>query len=337
MSVGLHLVVAGLLASGQTSAVTVQLGPQDSFEVTEDGRKVRGRVAEVTADTIVIYSMGARVPIPLSAVTKIDRVGESKKDGAAIGFGVGAALSFALLAKLCANSNCSDYSSNIDPRFTLGIGLLGAGIGTILDGLIDGRKTIYRAGAGQRLGPPAPRPVPSVRPSRNDAVVFGRFGWGGVSDDEGSVGSGATVGTGLVIPIGRRVGVQLEYDRHSRRRDFEFNRKFVGTEQLATVKALYFFRHDQALRPYVAIGFGAIDSRSRSESPQLILGPGLIVTQGPLEVHRRHSTGGTFGLGMGLEGHVGRRLSVLTDLAFDLGNPDALSSSRLTIGAGWRF
>jgi hypothetical protein len=341
MTGGLHLLMAGLLASGPGQASTtsspIQLGPQDRVEVTEDGRRIRGRVSEITADTIVIYSMGTRVDIPLTSVTRIDRFGESKKDGAAIGFGAGAALSFVALAKICANTNCSDLSSNIDPRFTLAVGLLGAGIGAIVDGLIDGRKTIYRAGTGQRLEPGKPRPIPSVRPSRSDAMLFGRIGRGGISDDEGSIGSGATLGAGLLIPVSRRMAVQLEYDRHARQRNFEFNRTFSGTEQLATVKALYFFRPDRAARPYVGIGFGAIDSRSRSESPTLILGPGLIVTQGPLEIHRKHSTGGTFGVGMGLEGQIGTRLSVLTDLTFDLGHPNALASTRLTVGAGWRF
>ena len=342
----LTLMLAGLLAisTAQSSQdvepkpptiVVVKSGERIEI-VGNDHTTVRGRLGEVTADSIVVRTNGGPENIPLAAVQRADRVGDSLINGAAIGAAIGGGTALALMVKICNNTNCSDTSSNLDPRLTLLGTAIGAGVGVLIDKAFEGRRTIYRTGTGQTLAPhDAPRR--STAAASSHPVIFGRVGWGRIDDDEGSLGSGASIGAGVLVPIARRLGLQIQYDRQTRSREFEFGRGFFGTEQLVTAKALFFFRSSEAVRPYAGVGLGFMDSRRRSVSPTFSLGPGLQVISGPPEIFRYHTSGGTLGFAVGMEARVTSRLSMLGDLTLDLGSPEALSSTRLTIGAGWHF
>ena len=218
--------------------------------------------------------------------------------------------------------------------------------------MIDGRKTVYRGGQAEPS-----RAAPTVQPSRTQSnrfapTVFGRVGWARLTDDEGSLGDGTTVGVGIIVPVASNVGfwrsvaVQIAYDRHDHRRDLESGAPpgivfsgggFTGTEQLVTAKALYFFREDAAVRPYAGIGVGFLDSERQSEFPTFVLQPGNMVVPGPSEIFRYHTTGAGLGFAAGVEARMTRRLSLLGDLTLDLNQREALGSTRLAVGAGWRF
>jgi hypothetical protein len=334
-------VLAGLLAIGATQAPAIPdtqasatIAERDRVEVLDQKGAIRGRVASLMDEVLVIDTFEGRVAMPVAGIRRIDRVGDSLANGAAIGAGIGGGSTLALMAKLCTNTGCADTSANLDPRIALLGTLIGAGIGTLIDAAIESRSTVYSSGAGQAPGlGTAPR-ASDGRAGKN-VMVFGRLGWARVTDDEGWLGNGASAGAGIVVPIGPRLGVQVAYDRHTRSRDFEYGGGFFGTEQLLTAKALFFFRPDAAVRPYAAFGLGMIDSRRRSEFPTFT--PGFLrPVTGPPEILHYHSRDAALGFGAGFDAKVTRHVSVLGDLTLDIGG-EALGSTRLTVGAGYRF
>ena len=268
-------------------------------------------------------------------------VRDSLVNGVAIGAAIGGGAALAAMARACSNTHCSDTSANLDPRMALVGALAGAGIGALVDAAIGGLKPVYRAGTDQ-----APAPSRARSLTRAPGIVFARAGWSGLSDDEGSLGSGATFGAGVVVPLGPRFGLQIAYDRQTHRRDLESGAPpgvapppagFSGTEQLFTAKALMFFRADKAVRPYAGLGLGLLDSRRVSEFPNYTVGPGGIIVPVGSEVYRYHSSDVGLGFAAGLDGRVTTRFSILADLTLDLARESALGSTRLTVGGGWRF
>jgi hypothetical protein len=271
--------------------------------VTDDQHPIRGRIAEITDDSLVLELDGTRARLPLATVQRIDRVGDSVANGVAIG----------------------------------------AGIGALIDGVIEGTTNVYRAASGQA---PSMQPAPAIPPT-NRLTLVGRAGWAGLSDDEGSLGSGPTIGFGVIIPIRRRFGLMIAYDRHTHRRDLEAlgppgtpppSGGFSGTEQLLTAKALVFFRSDKAVRPYAGFGIGYLDSERVSEFPTFFTQPpGLTVVAGPPEIYRYHAREFGLGFAAGFTARLTDKFSALADLALDISHPSVLSSARLTAGVGWGF
>jgi hypothetical protein len=337
----LELLIAGLLAQGPTVPATpLPLAPGDRVVVAGDDRSIRGRIAEVSADALLLDKDGGRVAMPFATVQQIDRLGDSTINGAAIGAALGGVSAISAMALACGNTNCADTSANIDPRLTLLGALAGAGIGALVDAAIDKRTTVYRSGDVQ---PPVAQAASTSRAPRE---VFVRFGWAGLSDDEGSLGTGASVGAGVIVPLGRRFAAQIAYDRHTHRRDFDdaappgiapSRRGFSGTEQLVTSKALIFFRRDRAFRPYAGMGVGFLDSERVSEFPNYISQPGGGIVSAPPDIYRYHTTEFALGFAAGFDARVWKQFSILGDLSLDLSNPSALSSARLTAGGGWNF
>jgi hypothetical protein len=258
-------------------------------------------------------------------------VRDSLVNGTALGAAIGGATALLVMAQACRNNNCSDVSASLDPRFTLFGAAVGAGIGALVDSLVRQRAP---GGIGPQPAPAAAAPTPS---GPSPFVVMAHAGRGQVSDDEGGLGGGATVGGGVRVPLGRRTGLQISYDRQQRTRDFEFGRRFTGTEQLLMGRMLWFFRTAEAVRPYIGAGIGLLASRSVSESPTLSLAPGLQLMPGPVERHEARSRGMAIGFSTGMDARIARHLSLLADLSIDIEGRHALASTRLTVGAGWRF
>jgi hypothetical protein len=319
------------------------LFPGDRVVVSDGRQSIRGRLASVTADEMTLDQDSTPLRIPLATVRQIDRIGDPLFNGAAIGGGIGAATALGAMAMSCSNSGCSDTSSSLDPRIALVGALGGAAIGALLDKAVERPRTVYTAGAGQA-------PVFSPRPSGGDGApqtVFARVGWASFADDEGGLGDGGSVGAGAIVRVWRNIGVQVAYDRHSHRREIESGGPpgsnvtggFTGTEQLLTVKTLFFARAGRAVRPYAGIGVGYLDSKRMSEFPTFTLPPqGIpIPVPGPPEIFRYHTRGAGMGFAAGALARVTNRLVVLGDISVDFANPDALSSARLTAGAGYRF
>jgi Outer membrane protein beta-barrel domain len=330
--------------AGAQSLTPVQISAGERIDVSVPHRSIRGRFEALTGDELVLWAEGTPIRLPLQSIQRIDRVGDSLLNGTAIGAAIGGGSALALMAKACSNTNCSDTSANLDPRITLLGTLLGAGVGALVGAAMEGRTTIFRAGQAAPQLRPQPRMAAAANPA-NGVMVFGRVGWAGFSDDEGSLGSGAAAGIGLVVPVWRNIGIQVAYDRHNHRRDLEpagppgtqVHGGFTGTEQIVTAKTLFFFRQGQAFRPYAGLGIGWLDSKRVSEFPTFELQPNGIVSPGPSETFRYHSQESGLGFSVGADARVARRLSVLGDLTLDLTHPSAYGSTRLTIGAGWRF
>jgi hypothetical protein len=312
--------------------------PGDVIEaIGNEGSTIRGRVDRIATDAIVLQTRHGEERVPFQTLQRIDRIGDSLFNGTAVGAAIGGASTIALIAKICSNSNCADTPANLDPRLTLLGTVIGAGVGALIDRAFVGRKTTYRAGAGQLLVPGDPGARGATGPGQGRAMVVGRFGWARLTDDEGSLGSGPTIGTGIVLPIRRRLGVQIEYDRHTRAREFEAGRGFFGTEQLVTAKALFYFGSNDAIRPYAGVGLGMIDSRRRSEFPTFTAHPGDQPAVGLPEILGYHTRGAVLGFAAGADARVTSHLSILGDLSLDVGSAESLGSTRLTLGAGWRF
>ena len=279
-----------------------------------------------------LLAQAAAGPPPLPPLPPVR---DSLVNGAAIGAGIGGG-ALAAMARACSNTNCSDTSANLDPRIALVGALAGAGIGALVDAV-----TVHRAGTDQPLAPSTARSL-----TRAPGIVFARAGWSGLSDDEGSLGSGATFGAGVVVPFGSRFGLQVAYDRQKHRRDLESGAPpgvrpppagFSGTEQLFTAKTLIYFRSDKAVRPYAGIGLGLFNSRRVSEFPNYAAVPGGIIVPVGSEVFRYHSRDVGLGFAAGIDARVTTRFSILADLTLDLARQSALGSTRLTVGGGWHF
>jgi opacity protein-like surface antigen len=335
------VLAAAATAQAQTSTTQPPILPRGDQVVVEADRTIRGHLASITNDSLVFE--GANPPsVSFNAISRIDRVGDSLFNGSAIGAAIGGGATLAQIGKICSNTNCSDTSSNLDPRLTLLGTLIGAGIGAIVDATIESRKTVYTTGA--------PKPVMAAASStalrsRVSPMIFGRVGWARLTDDEGSLGSGGTVGVGAIVPFTPRLAVQATYDRHRHRRDLDLvgppgstaSGGFTGTEQLVAAKALLFFHADKSIRPYAGLGLSFLDSKRVSTFPTFVPQPNGFPIPGPPEVFRYHSQGAGLGFAAGVDVRATSRLSVLGDLTLDLNEPDALGSTRLTVGAGWRF
>jgi hypothetical protein len=186
-----------LAQSTPVAGPSLPLSPGGRIVVIDEQQAIRGRLAEVSADSLVVDTDGARLAMPFAAVRQIDRLGDSPVNGAAIGAALGGVSAMSAMALACGNTNCADTSANIDPRLTLLGTLAGAGIGALIDAAIDKRTTVYRSGGVQA---PAAKAASAGRVPRE---VFVRFGWAGLSDDEGSPGTGASVGAGVILPLAR--------------------------------------------------------------------------------------------------------------------------------------
>jgi hypothetical protein len=315
--------------AGRQALAVVEIDAGARVEVATQEKTIRGRLDSVTFDALFVTTPGGQERIPLSTVQTVTRVGDPLFNGSFIGAAIGGAASVALVYKICSNTQCADTSSNLDPRLILLGTAIGTGIGALMDRSSSARTLVYRTGAGQILRIRDATSLGPVHP-----MILVRTGWARLTDDEGSLGHGASVGTAVTVPIRPRVGLQVEYARHTRARRLEFGGGFFGTEQLVTAKTLFYLLSGERVRPYAGLGLGFIDSTRRSELPTL---PGPRSIPGPLIVYRNHTRGAVLGFAAGADARVAGRLHMLGDLTADFGSPGALASTRLTIGAGWRF
>jgi hypothetical protein len=132
--------------AGQQPAAPV-VGEEVFVTHTGSGQPVRGRLIELSPNSLAMLVDGRRVEVPIDEVLRIDARGDSVKDGAIIG----AAVWGGLTAFSCAAIEDAEYCVTAMVINT-GIGaLIGAGI----DALHKGRTPIYikagRSSAGLQL------------------------------------------------------------------------------------------------------------------------------------------------------------------------------------------
>jgi len=138
-------------ASAQTSANDLRGQVKEGQKVAvtdEQGRELRGRIVNVTTDSLTLARGDRREAVQYDQIVKIDRV-DDLRNGALIGLGVGLAL-FALDAVVS-----SENGITLNPAGYVVIGALygglGAGAGAGLDALIGGNRSIYQRGRSTRI------------------------------------------------------------------------------------------------------------------------------------------------------------------------------------------
>jgi hypothetical protein len=150
-------------ASAQTEAddIRARVKERQKVSITDDqGREVNGMIITIAADTLTLTRDKAPyVVVPYAQIARIDRPHDTLANGALIGFGVGAALGFGLIAaddlESCENPDwwgCSDPTGVSYVASTLLGGALGTAVGVGVDALIRRDRGIYRRGERAQVG-----------------------------------------------------------------------------------------------------------------------------------------------------------------------------------------
>ena len=151
----LGVCVGGVLLSVPTNAVAQEsfasvrdrVAPGDVVFVTDvSGTETRGRVMKVDLSTIRLKVDNTEREWEQAAVYRLERRGDSVKDGARRGVITGAVVG-AILGAIAGATWANSGSGSTPIGGALGVGLVGAGlglgIGIGMDALIHGRTLIY--------------------------------------------------------------------------------------------------------------------------------------------------------------------------------------------------
>lgn len=127
-------------------ATTVAVG--DTVFVTDGtGNVTRGTLTNVTASALRLTVQGSGREWPSAAVYRLERRGDSVKDGARRG-AIAGAITGAVLGAIAGATWANSGNGSTPLGGALGLGLvgtgLGVGIGVGLDALIQGRTLVYR-------------------------------------------------------------------------------------------------------------------------------------------------------------------------------------------------
>jgi hypothetical protein len=151
MMLTIALVVLPGTASAQASSEDLRNRMKEGQKVAvidDQGRKVQGRIVDLTPDSLALAAKGGRQEVRYAHIVTIDRV-DDLKNGALIGLAVGVGL-FALEAAVAAEDGLTLSATGYVAIGAL-YGGLGAGAGTGIDALIGGNRNIYRRGSGTRI------------------------------------------------------------------------------------------------------------------------------------------------------------------------------------------
>jgi len=137
------ILAAPSLASGQAAGdrLPSDVTPGSTVSVVEDdGRKIEGRVREISERGLVLSRQGTTEEIRLDRIVRIDKP-DGVKNGALVGLGVGLALGVFTVAMQPEGSQ---------PQWVFA-GLLYNGVaftllGTGIDAMVDTRRTLYERG-----------------------------------------------------------------------------------------------------------------------------------------------------------------------------------------------
>lgn len=167
------LAVAATAGAGQAGPsvgeVQDRLKAGRTIYVTEqDGREVAGRFAELTPAAIVVVQDGVRRDIPLAAVRRI-QTPDPLWTGVLIGAGIGGAMALTIRTDSACPARSAGCLNEVRAA-RVGFPLWGGLVGLWLDWLHNGRRTIYRASAGNTVGA-----VARVAPGRRAFVVSVAF------------------------------------------------------------------------------------------------------------------------------------------------------------------
>ena len=173
----ISLLLAFALAAAQEpvrdfSQLNTRLRPGDTIWVTNaQGREVKGTILSLTADELTLEGRGGRIYGPSDVTTIQVRRGDSLRNGALIGLGIGSGLT---LVACLANAESGDAG-----WCALGAAIyggIGAGIGVGIDALIPGKKILaYRAPGSAGLPHARLSVAPVVTPRAKGVAVSFAF------------------------------------------------------------------------------------------------------------------------------------------------------------------
>lgn len=109
------------------------------------GAEVRGRLLSITPAAIAIDDDGSRRTFAPADVTKIDRRGDSLKNGALIGAAVGLLTGFIGDCPRAGTNSGGNSCPGARAGYVLGGAAIWAGIGAGIDALIPGRTRLWPA------------------------------------------------------------------------------------------------------------------------------------------------------------------------------------------------
>jgi hypothetical protein len=134
------------------------------YVLDDRGVETRGRLLRLDSEAVVLLVADAERRFDIGRVTRVEKRGDSLKNGAVTGLLVGIGLG--LLG--AAASDCGTSASCPGTRVILGAvsTALYTAVGTAIDAAVEGRTTVYEA----------PRPS-SARAASRRAVVGFRLAW----------------------------------------------------------------------------------------------------------------------------------------------------------------
>lgn len=134
----------------------------DRVRVTdESGRTITARIAAISDFGLTLQDGSKRTEIPYPSIVKIDRPRDGVWTGALAGFAIGAGLGLIGIAaeedidRACLPEEwfCGASFGPPASAVVLMLGGIGAGIGTGIDALIGGKKTLYERGRKLQVAP----------------------------------------------------------------------------------------------------------------------------------------------------------------------------------------
>jgi len=171
------LVPVAAHAQNETSrwpALAPSGGIETVYVLDDTGTETTGRLLRLTADSLVLLVDGAERQFDAARVRRIQRRGDSLRNGAIIGAVVGVGIGF--LAGGIADCGRDDPGGSCAGTRVAAV-LVSTGVyaavGAGIDALIQGRTTLYQAPPS----PPAAGRQPGARASGRAAVLNLRFRW----------------------------------------------------------------------------------------------------------------------------------------------------------------
>ena len=143
-------------ASAQTDADEIRRRVKDGqkvFVLDDQGRELKGRIGELSADSLMLLVGPDRTELPYNRIVRIDRPRDGVANGMLIGLGIGAGFGLVSAAAVAGGDggwgspDAGDMALIAPALF----GAIGAGIGLGVDAMIGGEKTLYRREGTTRI------------------------------------------------------------------------------------------------------------------------------------------------------------------------------------------
>jgi hypothetical protein len=156
------LTPAAAAAQPGSDARRAPVSQGDRVRVTDEGgRTITARVAAISDFGLTLQDGNDRTEIAYATIVKIDRPRDRVWDGALAGFAIGAGIGLiGIAAEEGNNRSCQPSEWFCGASFgppasavVLMLGGIGAGIGTGVDALIGGKKTLYERGRQVYVAP----------------------------------------------------------------------------------------------------------------------------------------------------------------------------------------